>query len=114
MFNVLPDIFKKEIKSEYYLRRLIVVFAMIVFVEVVFLVSLFPSLVFSAYRQKEISAEMASNQSDAVTKNTSQILQTINELSLLINLLDHDLLTKFCFLQNFLATPLIHWSNQWQ
>ena len=38
MFNVLPDIFKKEIKTEYFLRRLVVVFAFVIFLQISFLI----------------------------------------------------------------------------
>ena len=79
MFNVLPDIFKKEIKSEYYLRRLIVVFIFVVFVQIVSLIFVFPSWLVSFYRQNEVSAEMNSEQSAAVSKNVNDILQTIDK-----------------------------------
>jgi hypothetical protein len=78
MFNVLPDIFKKEIKSEYYLRRLIVVFVFIAFLQIAFLIFLFPSWMNSFYRQKDASAQMESQKSNIVSKNAAEILQTIN------------------------------------
>ena len=77
MFNVLPDIFKKEIKSEYYLRRLAVIFIFIIFIQITFLVFILPSWLTSFYREREVSAEMESQKSDIVSKNANNSLQTI-------------------------------------
>jgi hypothetical protein len=78
MFNVLPDIFKKEIKSEYFLRRLVVVFASVIFLQISFLIFLVPSWLSSFYRNKEASAEMQSQKSEVISKNADNVLQIIN------------------------------------
>ena len=77
MFNVLPNIFKKEIKSEYYFRRLIVIFIFIIFIQITFLVFIFPSWLFSFYQHEEVSAQMESQKSTVVSQNANNILQTI-------------------------------------
>lgn len=77
MFNVLPNIFKKEIKSEYYFRRLIVIFIFIIFIQITFLVFIFPSWLSSFYQYKEVSAQMESQKSTVVSQNANNILQTI-------------------------------------
>jgi hypothetical protein len=89
MFNVLPDIFKKEIKSEYYLRRIIVSLLFVIFIQVAFLVFIFPSWLVSFYHQKEVSTEMNSQKSNAASKNINNILQTISLTNQNLGTIDH-------------------------
>lgn len=79
MFNVLPDILKEEIKTEYRLRWLIVLCLSFLFVQISFLIFLFPSWVISLYQEKEASDKVNLQNSLSVSKNTNVLLQTINE-----------------------------------
>jgi hypothetical protein len=88
MFNVLPEIFKKEIKTEYYLRQSIVACVFIIFLQISFLIFVFPSWLSSFYRQKEASAEIESQKSGIVSKNTDNILQTVNQTNQNLDTID--------------------------
>ncbi len=126
MFNVLPEIFRKEIKSEYYLRYSVVILIAIIFLQISFLVFIFPSWLNSFYRQKEILAEAKWQKSKIVSKNADSILQTINStnqnLNVILNNFNYSAvlpivkeiisnktsaitLTEFTY-NNFAATPI--------
>jgi hypothetical protein len=88
MFNVLPNIFKKEIRSEYYLRRLIVILIFVIFTQITFLVFIFPSWLSSFYQHEEVSMQMESQKSTVVSQNTNNILQTIKTTNQNLGIID--------------------------
>lgn len=57
MFNLLPDNLKEKIRSEYYLRLIVVVFVFVIGIQVSFLIFLFPSWLISMEKEKEIISQ---------------------------------------------------------
>lgn len=55
MYKLLPDRAKERVRREYLLRRLVVLLSAFILILLVFMVSLFPSYIFSKVRQKEVA-----------------------------------------------------------
>ncbi len=78
MFNELPDIFKKEIKSEYNLRRIVVILVCFIFLQISFLIFILPSWLVSFYKQQEAISVSSSSKISSVFKNADNISTIIN------------------------------------
>ncbi|MBA3733485.1 hypothetical protein H0W91_03890 [Patescibacteria group bacterium] len=57
MFNLLPDNFKKQLKTEYRFRLLTVAMSFILFIQLSFFIFLLPSWLISYYREKDANLE---------------------------------------------------------
>jgi hypothetical protein len=77
MFNLLPETFKEKIKKEYKFRRLCVVFAFIILLQISFLIFLGPSWLISAYKESDLKMELD-------TKNISSAISDINATAYII------------------------------
>ncbi len=81
MFNLLPDNLKNSIKKDYNLRRLIVVLLFLIFIQISFMVFLFPIWLSSYYKEKEyitMRDEMNSNLSVLNIASTTSNIKTLN------------------------------------
>jgi len=88
MFNLLPENLRKKIKSDYSLRRIVVIFIFIIFIQVCAIVALSPSWVVSFYREKELSAEINKVNANKISedvKGYSELVSNINTKVDIIN-----------------------------
>ena len=88
MFNLLPEIIKKEIKIDYRIRWLFVILLAVLFLQISFLIFLSPSWVNSFFREKELVSQLneinkSSSYQDANT--TSSIIESTNVKLKIIN-----------------------------
>jgi hypothetical protein len=77
MFNLLPDNLKSEIRAEYKLHKFILILTFIIFIQVSFLVFLFPSWLISLYRENEVSAQIEEINKSPVAINANSISSII-------------------------------------
>ena len=93
MFNLLPDILKARLKSEYRLRHLIVILGFVIFLQITFLIFLSPSWVITFYKEKDaVSMTNLANQSVSSTTSASLsavIVGTNDKLKVLNNSLQY-------------------------
>jgi hypothetical protein len=81
MFNVLPDILKKQIKTEYKLHRWLVIAFAVFFLQISAVILFLPSWVNSFSRERELTAQVNSISSSSSYQNAdaaSAIIQTNN------------------------------------
>ncbi len=99
MFNLIPDILRENIKSDYKLRKYIVMLVFVVFLEVCFLVFLFPTWLVSSHKDKQLTliAEDASNSlsSGNVNSTTAEIKALNTKLAVLQSALDYPKIIPF-------------------
>lgn len=91
MFNLLPDNLKKKIKTEYSLRRLIVVIFSVVFVQVVCLVFLFPSWLISSYKEDDIISQTEEMSKSELLSSASSTASDIISINSKLNAIDSSL-----------------------
>jgi hypothetical protein len=81
MFNVLPDILKKEIKTDYQLHKWFVIVVAIFFLQVTFLISFLPSWVNSYSKEKELTDQVSSMSKSSSYQNAdaaSSVIESTN------------------------------------
>jgi hypothetical protein len=88
MFNVLPDNLKEKIKKQYRLRRLVVVLIFVLFVQISFLIFLFPSWIMSEYKERDSLDQINFQNSSVISQNTDAVLQTINDTNTAIDVIN--------------------------
>ncbi len=88
MFNVLPDILKEEIKKEYTLRLLLVIFLCIIFIQVSFLIFIFPSWIVSSYREKDIVSQIAESNTSPISNNANAVSSVVSSTNLKLNIIN--------------------------
>lgn len=93
MFNLLPDHLKEKIKSEYNIRRIIVVFIFLIFIGAVSLVFMFPSWIVSFYKEKDISSQVESTQS-SLEADVATFAATIKQINAELKTIDTTLAYK--------------------
>ncbi len=81
MFNLLPDILKKKVKSEYRVHFLLVLFVAILFVQFVFLLLLFPSWLVSSYKEKTAISEVNVKAKPSVSNTTDSVSSVITSIN---------------------------------
>ncbi len=91
MFNLLPDSLKGEIIKEYKLRLFIVSLFFVVFIELSFIVLLFPSLVISYYREKDVELRVETLEKSSGVTNANSIKPVIKSLNSDLNTIDKTL-----------------------
>lgn len=88
MFNLLPQDLKKRIKSEYKLRRLIIIFIFIFSVQISAMVFLFPTWLTSLYREKAVisdSEKLNISLSTLSVNPTNESIKSINNKLNIVN-----------------------------
>lgn len=77
MFNLLPNQSKKIISKDYFLRRYSVVLGVVIFFEIWLIVFLFPSLVTSYFKEKDLLYQVDSVKGSNVAKDAGLISDVI-------------------------------------
>ncbi|MEI6843232.1 MAG: hypothetical protein WCK48_01855 [bacterium] len=88
MFNVLPNFFKEEIKSEYKIRFWIVVVLFVIFIQISFLVMIFPSWLISLARQNEVTTELDATNKSSSYQNADKISTMIEDTNQKLKIID--------------------------
>ena len=88
MFNLLPDNLKDKIKSEYRLRFWTVVLLLIIFLEVVLLVFIFPSWLTSFNKENDLISEVNKVNKSQLKNDTDPIIAEIRDLNLKLNIIN--------------------------
>ena len=115
MFNLLPDNLKEKIKKEYKTRLLVVVLLFGLFIQILFLVFIFPSWVLSLYREKEDIVQLDKINQSALSKETETVTSVIKSMNIKLDILDKTL--KYPEAINLIdiilskKTPLIRLNN---
>ena len=98
MFNLLPENLKEKIKSEYRLRLLITIFALVIFLQVFFLVTLLPSWIISDYKESITSSQLSEMKQTALYKDADSVVANIISINTklnFINTLDYPKVTNY-------------------
>ncbi len=81
MFNLIPQDLKEEIKKDYKLKRLILIFLFIIFVEVSLLIFLFPTWLISFYKEKDVVSRSKEIKDASLGNTASETINTIKSLN---------------------------------
>ncbi len=81
MFNLLKDSLKAKIKTEYNLRRVIVGLVFILFLQVIFLIFLFPSWLISVYKENDYVSRTEETKHSELSTNTQPIVSNITSIN---------------------------------
>jgi len=99
MFNLLPDNLKEQIISEYKLRKLTLGVIFLLFIQVSFLVFLFPSWLVSIYKERDILKQTEEMSKSSLVSNINTAVSTINstntKLKVLTTVLEYPKFTPF-------------------
>lgn len=77
MFNLLPNHSKKIISKDYILRRYSVILGVVVFVEIWLIIFLFPSLVTSYFKEKDLLYQVDSVKGSNIAKDAGLVSDMI-------------------------------------
>lgn len=88
MFNLLPEIFKEEIKSEYKLRRWIVALSLVLFLLVSFLVMAFSMWIISMDKEEDVTQQIEKQKETLTSQNANDILNVINSTNKKLSIFD--------------------------
>jgi hypothetical protein len=91
MFNLLPDSLKKEIKAEYKLRVIIVILVFVLFIQLSFLVFIFPSWLISLYKEKETVAQAEEMSKSERVSNINSLTSIVTDTNTKLNMLNNTL-----------------------
>ena len=91
MFNLLTDDLKEKIKANYRLRRLVVLLIFIIFLQVSFLIFLFPSWIASLFKEKESILQTEKMNQSLLSQNTDSIASTITTINTKLNIINNTL-----------------------
>ncbi len=90
MFNLIPKPLKHQFRKEYRMRRLVVVFILIICLQISFLIFMLPSWLESVNKERELSLEAdRKNQNNSI--NTAQVVPTIKALNAKLVTLNNNL-----------------------
>ena len=98
MFNLLTDSLKEKIKLEYNLRRLIVAFIFILFIQSAFLVFFFPSWLTSLYKENSLISKTGGESPTSFSNagpTVSNIVSMNSKLGLINTILAYPEVTPF-------------------
>lgn len=93
MFNLLPNLFKDEIKSEYKLRKWIVILFFVLFIQLSFLAVAFSMLVVSSDRESEVMSQIKKENETLSSQNANDIQKIITSTNK--KLLIFDMIMKY-------------------
>ncbi len=88
MFNVLPDIFKNDIRKNYSFRRWVVVCLCIVGIQISLLIFALPSIVVSHYKEKELQLDVDAFHSLRIASRSNAPLDIIPRTNNMLHILD--------------------------
>ncbi len=99
MFNLLPEALKIEIKKEYFIRKVLLSLVFVIFIQIIFFVFIFPTLLISKSRSSEIalrSEEMNRHLSILNIASTTSDIKSLNaKLSAMDSALKYPALVPF-------------------
>lgn len=99
MFNLLPGSIKREIVSEYRIRRVVVILIFVILTQILTMISLFPSWVVSRTREQGVSLELEKTRKSDLSSDANGIKDKIklinNEVNLLSTSLEYPRLSPF-------------------
>lgn len=78
MFNLLPNIFKDEIKSEYKLRKWVVILCFVLFLQLSFLAIALSVWTIFLDKEKEVVNQISIESQVLVSQNSNEIIDVIN------------------------------------
>lgn len=88
MFNLLPDILKEKLKAEYKRRWLTVVFMFVIFLQVSFLIFLFPTWVLSLSKEQDITSNISATNRSTSSKDATPIASIIADTNTKLNIIN--------------------------
>lgn len=88
MFNLLPDSIKKKIKTEYRLRLLVIVLAFALFMQVSFLIFLFPSWLVSVYKEQEVLSQTETINKSPLFSDISSVTSIVTSINAELNVIN--------------------------
>ncbi len=88
MFNLLPQNIKNRIIKEYSLRRLIVIFAFVLCLQILFVIFIFPTWYVSSSNERSLALETQDLNNYLVKSDSGKIASTINDINTKIKLLN--------------------------
>ena len=88
MFNLIPESLKEKIKTEYRLRRLILVFIFALFIQATFLIFLYPSWLISSQKENEMVLQTEKMNQSQLTSNISSTTNFIKSLNAKLSIMD--------------------------
>ena len=88
MFNLIPESLKEKIKTEYRLRRLILVFIFTLFIQATFLIFLYPSWLISSQKENEMVLQTEKMNQSQLTSNISSTTNFIKSLNAKLSIMD--------------------------
>lgn len=91
MFNVLPENLKMQIKKEYRLRLLIVIFICIIFVLSSLLIFMLPPWVISSYKEWDVSSRVSNVSKSLSASNANAISAVVSSTNLKLNIINNTL-----------------------
>ena len=91
MFNLLPESLKQKIKSEYRIRLLVVALIFVLFVQVSFLILIFPSWLSSFYKEQEVSGEVEMAKGSELSSDVSSTTIAVQSINAELNIIDAEL-----------------------
>ncbi len=100
MFNILPEIFRKGIKTDYQLRRLLIILIFVFIVQFSFLVFIFPSWITSYNKEKDITSQMEEINKSSSYQDADPVYSTIESTNFKLKIINTNL-------QYFNIVPLI-------
>lgn len=99
MFNLLPEKIRVEIRKEYNQRRLVMILVFVIFLQIVFMIFLFPTWLMSVNKEKDImmrSEDMNKNLSNLNISSTTSNIKSINsKLTIIDNKLQYPDIISF-------------------
>lgn len=91
MFNLLPDSIKKEIRSEYKMRRISVILIFVLIIQIFSFISLFPSWVSSRTREESMLIQLEKIRESNLSSDANEIKNKIKSINSEINVLNSSL-----------------------
>ena len=91
MFNVLPDILKKEIRTSYKLRRLFVVLSAVLFLQISFLIFILPSWINVFFKEKDVISQTNNLSKSTLSQNAETASAIIASTNIKLKLINTEL-----------------------
>ena|SRR6185295_9724789 len=88
MFNLIPDSLKEKVISEYKLRRLTLVIIFLMFIQISFIILIFPSWVASYYKEQEIMSQVNELNQLQSSKDSNSLVSIIRSTNAKLNILN--------------------------
>ena len=109
MFNLLPDSLKEKIKTEYRLRLITSILLFVIFLQTLFIILLFPTWLFSFYKEGEVTLLVLRTTEFAVSSSSASVRSVVNGTNTKLNIINNSLeYVKFTPLLNAIISKKIN------